>query len=77
MAKSKQEKLNGVKRQHVEEYIPLESAANRPAKKTRLLDDSDDESGDDAGGVSLNVNEDYARRFEHNKKREDKQRRTR
>jgi protein KRI1 len=78
MAKTKQEKPNvGIKRQHTEVYVPLDSAANRPAKKTKLLDDSDasdDETDGEAGGVSLNVNEDYARRFEYNKKREDKHR---
>ncbi|CAP94465.1 hypothetical protein EN45_021180 [Penicillium chrysogenum] len=53
-----------------------------PSKKMRKLldDDSDSDSGDDAGGVLLGkqssdtgfkVNEDYARRFEHNKKREE------
>ncbi|KAF2016792.1 Krr1-domain-containing protein [Aaosphaeria arxii CBS 175.79] len=44
----------------------------RPAKKAKLLDDSDEDSdgsnGED-GGVSLNINEEYAKRFEHNKKR--------
>jgi hypothetical protein len=75
MARTKQEKPNiGVKRQHADAYIPLDSAANRPAKKTKLLDDSDDETDGEAGGVSLKVNEEYARRFEHNKKREDKHR---
>ena len=58
-----------------------------PSKKMRkLLDqDSDSDSGDDAGGVLLGkqssdtgftINEDYARRFEHNKKREEVARRT-
>ena len=75
MPRPKKETPNGVKRAHAEEYIPLDSAANRPAKKTRLLGDSDEETDDEAGGVSLNVNEDYARRFEYNKKREDKNRR--
>ena len=47
-------------------------------KKRALLDDSDSESSDD-GGASLEkdgftVNEEYARRFEHNKKREEIQR---
>ncbi|KAJ5878921.1 hypothetical protein N7455_002386 [Penicillium solitum] len=53
-----------------------------PSKKMRkLLDqDSDSDSGDDAGGVLLGnqssdtgfkINEDFARRFEHNKKREE------
>jgi protein KRI1 len=57
-----------------------------PSKKMRKLldDDSDSDSGDDAGGVLLGkqssdtgfkVNEDYARRFEHNKKREEVARR--
>ncbi|KAF3394542.1 Protein kri1 [Penicillium rolfsii] len=54
-----------------------------PSKKARTLweDDSSSDSGDDAGGVSLTkapeagfkINEDYARRFEHNKKREEVQ----
>ncbi|KAJ5157242.1 uncharacterized protein N7482_008342 [Penicillium canariense] len=54
-----------------------------PSKKMRTLldDDSSSDSGDDAGGVSLarapevgfKINEDYARRFEHNKKREEVQ----
>ena len=46
--------------------------------KRKLLDDSDSES--DNGGAPLTesgfkVNEEYARRFEHNKKREERQRR--
>lgn len=54
-----------------------------PSKKMRKLldDDSSSESGDDAGGVSINkalshdfkINEDYAKRFEYNKKREEVQ----
>lgn len=47
-------------------------------------EDSSSDSGDDAGGVSLakspddsfKINADYARRFEHNKKREEVQKRT-
>jgi protein KRI1 len=53
-----------------------------PSKKMRKLleHDSDSDSGDDAGGVLLGkqspdagftINEDFARRFEHNKKREE------
>ena len=50
----------------------------------RKLWDDDSDSGDDAGGVSLSqsadngfkVNADYAKRFEHNKKREEVQKRT-
>lgn len=44
--------------------------------KRKLLDDSDSESDDGAaiGSSSFKVNEEYARRFEHNKKREETQR---
>ncbi|PWY72387.1 ribosome biogenesis protein Kri1 [Aspergillus heteromorphus CBS 117.55] len=53
-----------------------------PAKRSRKLldDDSSSDSGDDSGGVPITnedvtfkINEDYARRFEYNKKREEKQ----
>ncbi|KAF7122011.1 hypothetical protein CNMCM5793_009566 [Aspergillus hiratsukae] len=54
-----------------------------PAKKPRKLldDDSSSDSGDESGGVPITdqsepafkINEDYARRFEHNKKREELQ----
>ncbi|KAA8644670.1 hypothetical protein EYZ11_001886 [Aspergillus tanneri] len=55
-----------------------------PAKKTRMLldDDNSSDTGDESGGVSINnqsngfnlkINEEYARRFEHNKKREEMQ----
>ncbi|KAM0271663.1 hypothetical protein ACHAQH_008998 [Verticillium albo-atrum] len=49
----------------------------KPAKKINLLDDSG--SDDEDGGASLaapqlKVNEEYARKFEHNKKREERQR---
>ncbi|KNG83210.1 ribosome biogenesis protein Kri1 [Aspergillus nomiae NRRL 13137] len=52
-----------------------------PAKRSRKLfdDDSSSDSGDESGGVPVNngvtfkVNEEYARRFEHNKKREEMQ----
>ena len=69
---------------------PKKSAAksdldSRPAKRTRLLSDNED-SGSDAGGAngvalsngdadgSLKINTDYAKRFEHNKQREEKHR---
>lgn len=51
-----------------------------PSKKMRtLLDDDSSDSGDDAGGVPVSkspeagfkINEDYAKRFEYNKKREE------
>lgn len=57
-----------------------------PSKKMRKLldEDSSSDSGDDAGGVSIGnavddgfkINEEYAKRFEHNKKREEVQKRT-
>ncbi|CAE7195632.1 hypothetical protein P3342_009921 [Pyrenophora teres f. teres] len=64
MAGTKEKKhAKGVKRE-------LNSAAEPPTKKAKLLDNTDDEgSDDDQGRVSLKVNEDYARRFEYNKKR--------
>lgn len=54
-------------------------------KKSNLLDDSDSDSGSTSdscsdGGVKVEqlefkINQDYAKRFEHNKKREELQRR--
>ncbi|EMD01140.1 hypothetical protein BAUCODRAFT_21083 [Baudoinia panamericana UAMH 10762] len=53
----------------------------RPAKRTRLLSDDEASSEDEGEGVllphvaeGLKINEEYAKRFEHNKKREDKHR---
>ncbi|KAF2837750.1 Krr1-domain-containing protein [Patellaria atrata CBS 101060] len=46
--------------------------ATRPTKRVKLLDESD--SDEVNGGVSLKINDSYARRFEHNKKREEIQR---
>lgn len=51
--------------------------AEKPPKKVNILDDSgsDDEDGGAAlAAPQLKVNEEYARRFEHNKKREERQR---
>ncbi|KAI4689641.1 uncharacterized protein J4E88_002996 [Alternaria novae-zelandiae] len=64
MAGTKEKKRSsGVKRD-------LNAANEPPAKKAKLLDNTDDEGSDsDGGGVSLKVNEEYARKFEHNKKR--------
>lgn len=42
------------------------------SRKTTLFDDSEDES--EGGGVDLKVNDDFAKRFEHNKKREERHR---
>lgn len=54
--------------------------ADKPPRKLNILDDSgsDDEDGGAALAAKtpqLKVNEEYARRFEHNKKREERQRR--
>lgn len=53
-------------------------SATKAAKpgKQRLLDDSDSDSDSDSnGGASFQVNEEFAKRFEHNKKREERHRR--
>lgn len=71
--------------QRLRVFVFSAAAMEPPSKKMRkLLDDDSSDSGDDAGGVlvgkqspdsSFKVNEDYARRFEHNKKREEVQKR--
>lgn len=67
---------NGIKRERHGDADATKRASQRPAKKAKLLDNTDDEeSGADEGGASLKVNEDYARRFEYNKKREEQHRR--
>ncbi|KAI8634580.1 KRI1-like family C-terminal-domain-containing protein [Xylariaceae sp. FL1651] len=45
--------------------------ASTELRKKALFDDSDDESD---GGVDLKINDEFAKRFEHNKKREELQR---
>ncbi|KAF2006117.1 Krr1-domain-containing protein [Amniculicola lignicola CBS 123094] len=65
---------NGIKR---ERFLPTpvkDDASARPAKKAKLLDDSDDESDHDDGGVELKVNDEYAKRYEFNNKRAEKHR---
>lgn len=42
--------------------------------KQNLLDDSDSDSDNGGANVSFKVNEEFARRFEHNKKREERHR---
>ncbi|KAF2865628.1 KRI1-like family C-terminal-domain-containing protein [Massariosphaeria phaeospora] len=71
MPRKSKKQENGVKRELDDANNPREASNGRPAKKVRLLDDSDDASDAEDGGVSLNVNEEYARRFEHNKRREE------
>ena len=52
------------------------AAESRPQKKVKLLDNTDDEDSEaEAGGAGFQVNEEYARRFEHNKKRAEQHRR--
>lgn len=55
-----------------DDYISLNAPNERPSKKAKLLDDSDVESDNDDGGVSLKINEEYAKRFEYNKKRDER-----
>src|SRR6478736_4353269 len=56
----------------------MAKAAEEPKNSKRnLLDDSDSESEDGGAAIiapDFKVNEDFARRFEHNKKREERQR---
>ncbi|QDS73597.1 hypothetical protein FKW77_001569 [Venturia effusa] len=40
-----------------------------PAKKMKILQDADDSESDDGGEETLSINPEYAKRFEHNKKR--------
>lgn len=52
----------------------------KPVKTANLLDDSDTSSDEETGGVSLEepgfkINAEFAKRFEHNKKREERQKR--
>jgi protein KRI1 len=78
MAGTKDKKhSNGVKRALNGDSAPVKSATERPAKKAKLLDNTDDEgsSDGDEGDISLKVNEKYAKRFEYNKKREEQHRR--
>lgn len=48
-----------------------------PAKKSRkIFEDSESDTDDAQGGVAVpefKINQDYARRFEYNKKREERQ----
>ncbi|KAF2633156.1 Krr1-domain-containing protein [Macroventuria anomochaeta] len=50
------------------------ATAERPEKKARLLDNTDDEDSEADAGAGFQVNEEYARRFEHNKKRAEQHR---
>jgi hypothetical protein len=56
--------------------MPTAANATKLGNKRKLLDDSDSDSED--GGAALSngfkVDEEFARRLEHNKKREERQR---
>ena len=58
--------------------MPPQRATHLPASEKnpvkRALDFGSDDDNGPPGGVELKINEDYARRFEHNKKREELQR---
>ena len=54
---------------------------SRPSKRARRLDKSESSGSDGENGIAngegnipLKINEEYARRFEHNKKREEQHR---
>ncbi|KAH4353628.1 hypothetical protein HBH98_008110 [Parastagonospora nodorum] len=65
---------NGGKRHLLnDDPFALQKESSRPTKKAKLLDDSDNSDAED-GGVTLKVNDEYAKRFEYNKKREEKHR---
>jgi protein KRI1 len=68
-SKSAKRELNG-------DSVVHENGASRPQKKAKLLDNTDDEDSEaEAGDAGFQVNEEYARRFEHNKKRAEQHRR--
>jgi protein KRI1 len=77
MAKTKEKQAaNGAKRHLLnDDPFALQKESSRPTKKAKLLDDSDNSDAEDSG-VTLKVNDEYAKRFEYNKKREEKHRRT-
>lgn len=71
MAKHKSKKKHSLG----DDFIPLNNPAERPIKKAKLLDYSDSEGSEgENGGVTLRVNDEYAARFEHNKKRAERHR---
>lgn len=53
---------NSRKRQNTDSY-------SNPTKKIKILQDDDDSHSDSDGEETLNINPEYAKRFEHNKKR--------
>lgn len=80
MARGKS-KVTGANQQSLGDgFIPLNAADERPSKKAKLLDDTDGEDsdgGNEDGGVTLQINKEYANRFEYNKKRAERHRRKR
>ncbi|OCK76253.1 Krr1-domain-containing protein [Lepidopterella palustris CBS 459.81] len=66
------------KKKWQDDFMCPDTAAGRPTKRAKILDDSSQSSEsseeENEGGITLKINKDYARRFEHNKKREELQR---
>lgn len=61
---------------HTHPQMAPQTEAGRPAKRAKLLMGDDDDASSSAGEeVAFKINEEFARRFEYNKKREEKQRR--
>lgn len=67
---------NGISDDIVTSKSAVSGEESRPAKRAKLLAESSEseDERDAEPSVFLKVNEEYARRFEHNKKREEKQR---
>lgn len=57
------------------EESKAKAKAEEPKIPKKSLFDNDSDESDDDGGVQLQVNQEFAKRFEHNKKREERQRR--
>jgi protein KRI1 len=66
MAKTKEKQAaNGAKRHLLnDDPFALQKESSRPTKKAKLLDDSDNSDAEDSG-VTLKVNDEYAKRFEY------------
>ncbi|KAF2650120.1 hypothetical protein K491DRAFT_667789 [Lophiostoma macrostomum CBS 122681] len=60
---------DGIVRDSDEHATSRDFPDERPAKKAKLLDETDEESGGEDGAATLKVNEEYAQRFNHNQKR--------
>ena len=64
--------MNGLKRNST----PLDASETQEKRaKTLLGEDSDNDSGTSATGYTIPINQEFAKRFDHNKKREELQQR--